>query len=58
MEIRLVKDFLINQFHKDINKTVKRELVLKNVKGKATTIIGPRRAGRTKNLKMSKNVGF
>ena len=47
MEIRLVKDFLINQFHKDINKTVKRELVLKNVKGKATTIIGPRRAGKT-----------
>lgn len=43
----LVKDYLSNYISRKIPPLVKRELVLKAVTGKAVTIIGPRRAGKT-----------
>lgn len=47
MDITLVKDYLSGYSEREIPPLVKRELVLKVVAGKATTVIGPRRAGKT-----------
>ncbi|MEM3781784.1 MAG: AAA family ATPase, partial [Candidatus Micrarchaeaceae archaeon] len=47
MEIALVKDYLANYLSKPVPTLVKRELAINVAKGKAATIIGPRRAGKT-----------
>jgi predicted AAA+ superfamily ATPase len=47
METDLVRDYLSNYLSAKVPHLVKRELQLNVVKGKATTIVGPRRAGKT-----------
>lgn len=47
MNITLVKDYLSSYLEREIPPLIKRELVLKVIEGKATTVIGPRRAGKT-----------
>lgn len=47
METALIKDYLSNYLGSKAPKLVTRELILKEIRGKATIIIGPRRAGKT-----------
>lgn len=47
MDTTLIKDYLSGYLGRRIPPLIKRELVLQVVAGKATTIIGPRRAGKT-----------
>ena len=47
MDIALVKDYLSNCLDAKVPALVKRDLKLRAIKGKATIIIGPRRAGKT-----------
>jgi hypothetical protein len=47
METALVRDYIANYLLATTPELVPREIKLKGVKGRATTIIGPRRAGKT-----------
>ena len=47
METRLVKDYIARYLEKRAPDLIPREISLKHMNGKATTIIGPRRAGKT-----------
>jgi len=47
MEIDLVKDYIANYLNTKAPELVKRDLQLNAIKGKAVTIVGPRRAGKT-----------
>jgi len=47
MEIDLVKDYISNYLNTKALELVKRDLQLNAIKGKAITIVGPRRAGKT-----------
>ncbi len=58
MEIHLIKDYLAEFGKRRFGEVLKREIEIKLLKGKAISIIGPRRAGKTyffysliKNLK-------
>ncbi|MDE1860688.1 MAG: ATP-binding protein [Candidatus Micrarchaeota archaeon] len=50
METALVKDYISNYLRTKNQRLVPRELNLKVISGKATTVIGPRRAGKTSLL--------
>jgi len=47
MEVDLVKDYISNYLNAEVPELVKRDLQLNTIKGKAITIVGPRRAGKT-----------
>ncbi len=47
MDISLVKDYLANFQEKELPETVERELRVREMEGKVTSVIGPRRAGKT-----------
>jgi len=47
MEIDLVKDYISNYLNTKAPELVKRDLQLNAIKGKAVTIVGPRRVGKT-----------
>jgi len=47
MEVELVKDYISNYLNAKVPELVRRDLQLNTIKGKAITIVGPRRAGKT-----------
>lgn len=47
MDKTLIRDYLASYLKRNIPRMVKREIEVSSVKGKATVIIGPRRAGKT-----------
>ena len=47
MELSLIKDYIANFQKLKFGEILERELKIKPIKNKATTIIGPRRAGKT-----------
>ena len=50
MEMALVKDYIANYLKSKTPSLIPRELKLKVITGKAITVIGPRRAGKTSLL--------
>ncbi|MBO3842870.1 MAG: AAA family ATPase, partial [Candidatus Brockarchaeota archaeon] len=47
MELRYIRDYLISFQKRPLPRIIERELEVKQVKGKAAVIIGPRRSGKT-----------
>lgn len=47
METELIRDYIANYLNKKAPILISRDIKLKPLKGKAVTIIGPRRAGKT-----------
>ncbi len=50
MDAELVRDYIANFIARRAPKLIQREVQLRTVRGKATTVIGPRRAGKTSLL--------
>ncbi|MDG6931759.1 MAG: ATP-binding protein [Nitrososphaerota archaeon] len=47
MDEALIRDYIASYLKKNVPEMIKREIKIENITGKATVIIGPRRAGKT-----------